>query len=157
MSTRKSRRSSTRGSGKQRNSIFQYVRSQRGEVSGKSSQVYHCPADFETENPEDPSSSVGITFVVSNRTKTEDDVQSPSKLKIPKDAKYKNALTRFLRILETEKEGVIVVQDLCCRGSLQTLKIDKSKRRLSGAKSCTTLCGCNAHILRILNHVDTVS
>ena len=95
--------------------------------------------------------------VVSNRTKTDDDVQSPSKLKIPKDAKYKNALTRFLRILETEKEGVIVVQDLCCRGSLQTLKIDKSKRRLSEAKSCTTLCGCNAHILRILNHVDTVS
>ncbi len=89
-------------------STFQYVRSRKGkvEVSTKTSKVYHCPADFEPADPEDPSSSVGITFVVTERNAA-DDSNGQKKSKIPQDAKHKKDLIRYLRLLESEREGMV--------------------------------------------------
>ena len=98
-------------------SSFQYIRSRKGniEISGKTSKVYHCPADFEPTDPEDPSSSVGITFVVNDSNAAEDQ-HDQKKSKIPQDAKHKKGLVRFLKILETEREGLVsfsVLHEVC--------------------------------------------
>jgi hypothetical protein len=71
--------------------------------------MHHCPADFEPAEPGGPSSSVGIAFVISMRQATEDDARKPAKRrKISENAPHKKALARFLNILDSEKEGILI-------------------------------------------------